>query len=195
MGNDKTQKPRKPDNRKYDRKRVVALSQHGITPSLIAKDQNVAVSTITRYLQRVGEKYEKLQLFSKEKINCLLDSQLKSHTIEDMIKENWINNPGMVLTQDAEVQNKIIHTLQGGRKYDYDSQRLAEGRSTANIDVHLERADLKVVVAERRRVKAELKSLGIDPDNPDRVTIVPGDPFLDYQDPESVMITGAEHKS
>jgi DNA invertase Pin-like site-specific DNA recombinase len=63
-------KTRKPYNRKYDHKRVVALANANIPATLIAKDQDVAISTITRYLEKVGIEYKKIHIYNKNKANA-----------------------------------------------------------------------------------------------------------------------------
>jgi len=127
--------PRKPDNRKYNRKRVIQLAEKGVPPTLIAKDQAVAVSTITRYLEKIAPQLRDIAHFSKHKTNILALSQLQNITIESYIKSKWLENPESITSQDIRVQKEILHTLQGGRYYDYQAERLETGQSTGNIAV------------------------------------------------------------
>ena len=151
---------------------------HGLNYPQIAKIQGVSTQAIHKKLQHFLPTQD-TEEYKDKRADILAHTQLKLIT---QIDSKRLKKAQL---RDLVVSAGIL----------YDKERLERGQSTTNVDVHLERADLKTLEAEKRRVREELKSLGIDPDNPDRVTIVPGDPFLDYQDPESVMITGAEHKS
>ena len=130
-----TTKPagRKPDNRRYDRKRVVRLAELGVPPSLIAKDQDVAISTVTRYLDKVAPQLRDIAKYTTIKADTLALSQLRKQTVEDMIVSHWLDNPELILSQDIPRQKDIIHTMQGGRYYDQQMERLERGQSTTNI--------------------------------------------------------------
>jgi len=126
-------KPHKPYNRQYNRKRVLALNDAGIPPALIAKDQDVAISTITRYLRKIGQEIQYVKQFNSQKADILSLSQLTNHTIEDLIKQHWMCNPDLVLSLPIKEQKDIVHTMQGGRSFDHASERLERNQSTANI--------------------------------------------------------------
>lgn len=114
------------------------LTDAGIPPSIIAKDQDVTICTVTRYLKKIGKKKAVLQRFSSAQLDVLKDSQLKNHLIEDKIKENWIANISELLTLPAGDQKEILKVLQGGRAYDFDKQRLLEGKSTSHtLSLHV----------------------------------------------------------
>ena len=151
---------------------------HGLNYPQIAKIQGVSTQAIHKKLQQFLPN-EATELYKDKRADILAHTQLKLITQIDTAR-----------LKKAQLRDLIVSA-----GILYDKERLERGQSTANIDVHLERADLKVLEAEKRRVKEELKKLGIDPDNPNGATNVPVDPFLDYQDAESVMITGAENES
>lgn len=125
-------KEHKPYNRRYNRKRVIALAEQGVPANLIAKDQDVATSTITRYLAKHNMVAQSVKDFNAAKADMLSFSQLQNHTIEDMIKSNWISHPDKILSLPIPRQKEVLHTLQGGRSYDHQSERLERDLSTAN---------------------------------------------------------------
>jgi hypothetical protein len=136
-------KPHKPYNRRYNRKRVIALAEQGVPANLIAKDQDVATSTITRYLAKHNMVAQSIKDFNSAKADMLSFSQLQNHTIEDIIKSNWINNPDTILSLPIPKQKDVLHTLQGGRWYDHQSERLERDLSTSNTMTII--ADLEAV--------------------------------------------------
>ena len=146
-------KPHKPYNRRYNRKRVISLAKQGIPAQFIAQDQDVATSTITRYLAKYNIIAKPVKDFNKAKADLLSYSQLQNHTIEDMIKTDWINNPSKLLSLDANKQNKILHTAQGGRFYDHQSERLERDLSTSNVMSVF--ADLEAVKKAQNEVKGD----------------------------------------
>lgn len=127
-----TKPKHKPYNRKYNRKRVIELAEQGISGELIAKDQNVAPSTISRFLASVRPQIETSRHYSNIKADVLNLSQLKKQTIEDIIIQSWIEKPELILSQDVRCQKEVLHTLQGGKTYDHQAQRLESGQSTQN---------------------------------------------------------------
>ena len=126
-------KTHKPYNRRYNRKRVIALAKQGVPANLIAKDQDVATSTITRYLAKHNMVAQSVKDFNGAKADMLSFSQLQNHTIEDIIKSDWISNPDKILSLPIPKQKDVLHTLQGGRSYDHQSERLERDLSTQNV--------------------------------------------------------------
>ncbi len=126
-------KPHKPYNRAYNRSRVRQLADAGVPTALIARDQDVVISTIQRYLDKCNIQVPAIKRFNANKADILSMSQLTNHTIEDIIKHNWLQNPeDTLLSLPIKEQKDIIHTMQGGRYYDHQSERLERGMSTVN---------------------------------------------------------------
>jgi len=126
---------------KLNRKRALALAERGISPAIIAKDQQVACSTVTRYLDSVAPQLRDIKRYSTIKADTLCLSQLRKQTVEDMIIGQWLDDPSKLLSQDTRLQKEILHTIQGGKYYDHQAERLERDQSTANMSVligHLE---------------------------------------------------------
>lgn len=129
---------RQPRTRKFNRKRVEMLTDNGIPPALIAKDQKVACSTITRYLKDIKKKASQINWFSSSQLEILKSSQLDSHMLEERIKQDWLENITTLLQSSDSDKKEILKVLQGGRAYDFDKQRLLEGKSTNNtLSLHV----------------------------------------------------------
>jgi hypothetical protein len=135
----------KPYNRKYNRNRVKELAEiPGITATLIAKDQDVSLPTITRFLKKHDIEIKQIKHFNSIKADSLSLSQLKNQTIESIIKDNWLSNPDILLSQDVKTQKDIIHTMQGGRYYDHQAERLERDLSTVNTaSIHADIAEIR----------------------------------------------------
>ena len=64
--------------RKIDTTKVKTLVAQGVIPTDIARNQGVAVSTITRYLQSIQSEIGETKQFSAVKVDALVRSQLKA---------------------------------------------------------------------------------------------------------------------
>jgi hypothetical protein len=140
-----------PAKRKINHKRVIELAQQGIRPALIAKDQGVYDSTITRFLETVMPQLKQIQHYNNIKADVLSQSQLKKQTIEDLIVQNWLDNPDIIKSQDIRVQKEVLHTLQGGKTYDHQAERLERGQSTGNVAMIT--ADIQAIQAIKAAAK------------------------------------------
>jgi transposase len=60
----KPTKPIKTRKRKLNTTKVITLYNQGVIPSDIAKQQGVAISTITRYLQSIKPQLQEIQTYS-----------------------------------------------------------------------------------------------------------------------------------
>lgn len=125
-------KPTKPYNRHYNRKRVVTLAQAGIPPALIAKDQDVAISTITRYLDKIKPQLGEIKRYTNSRADALALSQLKLQALSDAILDEWIKDPAKLTSQDIRLQKEVLVAVQGAKTYEYNSERLERGQSTSN---------------------------------------------------------------
>jgi hypothetical protein len=126
-------KQRKPKNSKYNRKKIIALASQNVPQHLIAKDQNVHESTISKFLAKVAPELKQIQHYTNIKADVLAQSQLKKQTIEDIITDNWVRNPDVILNQDVRLQKEVLVALQGGKTYDHQAERLERNQSTQNI--------------------------------------------------------------
>jgi hypothetical protein len=142
-------KTRKPKNSKYNRKKIIALASQNVPQHLIAKDQNVSESTISKFLARVKPELKQIQQYSNIKADVLAQSQLKKQTIENIITDNWLNNPEIITSQDVRLQKEVLVALQGGKTYDHNAERLERGKSTSNI------AQLHADIAKIRQLDIE----------------------------------------
>lgn len=133
----------KPYNRNYDRKKVEALNKIGVKPSDIAKMEDVAISTITRYLKSIGQQTANIQHYKLNKADFLCLSQAKSSTIADTIKDIWIDNPDRLKTLDDRLLIGIHDSVQKAKSFDHTAERLERDKSTHNIaSVHADIAAL-----------------------------------------------------
>ena len=131
---------------KIDRKKVKALNSLGVIPSDIARQQGVAVSTITRYLKSIEAQTADIKAYSNNKAEALCLDQLKSATVVNIIRDHWIDNPDILLSQDLSTQKEILKVAQGAKTYDHSSERLERGESTHNIaSIHGDIQELKAL--------------------------------------------------
>lgn len=154
-----TKKPHKPYNRKYNRKRVLELAKQGISQGLIAKDQNIDISSVSRFLSKTAPELKEIHRFTSLKPDLLALSQAKKQTVENMIIDSWLGNPDILLSQDIRLQKEVVHTLQGGRHYDLIDERLERGQSTDNISVQSIAGELSDTLAEYHQRSQQLRGV------------------------------------
>ena len=140
--NSPEKKPHKPYNRTYDRNKVKALATIGVKATDIAKAVDVDVSTITRYLAKIGIQAKEIAKYRTGKADALVLNQLKMATISDMIANEWINDPEKLKSQDVRTQKEVLIAVSGVKTYDNNSERLERDQATQNISVH---ADIKAM--------------------------------------------------
>ena len=150
-------KIKKPRKRKFDTAKVQALVKKGMIATDIAKTQGVALSTITRYLAELDIKAKDIQRYKSGRADRLALSQLKAATVADMIVDQWLERPELVLSQDARTQKEILVAANSVKTYDHNSERLERGESTSNtISIVAEiEAVRKAKVEGNRQVEAE----------------------------------------
>ena len=136
------EKPHKPYNRTYDRNKVKALATIGVKATDIAKAVDVDVSTITRYLAKIGIQAKEIANYRTSKAEALALSQLKMSTIANLIADKWIEEPDTILSQDIRLQKEVLIAANSVKTYDHNSERLERDQATQNISVH---ADIKAM--------------------------------------------------
>jgi hypothetical protein len=136
----------KPRKRKLDTTKVIQLYKQGVIPTDIAKQQGVAVSTVTRYLESIKPQLHSIQSYSSLKADALCLSQLKLQTISNTILDEWINDPEKLKSQDMRLQKEVLVAVQGAKSYEMEAERLERGLSTNNLAViHADIAALRAV--------------------------------------------------
>lgn len=153
----KSGKPDFKPNRKYNTKKVLQLAKTGISATLIAKDQGVAISTITTFLNRHAPQLRNIKVYNDIRADMLSLSQLKNQTIEAIIKDRWIEQPEIIKALDVRAQKEVLHTLQGGRYYDHQMERLERGQSTNNINYFDENKKLQDLIKARQALTKQLE--------------------------------------
>jgi hypothetical protein len=122
---------RKP--RKLNTTKVIQLYKQGVIPSDIAKQQGVAVSTVTRYLETIKPQLSEIQKYSDLKADALCLSQLKLQTISNTILDEWIADPEKLRQQDMRLQKEVLIAVQGAKTYEHQAERLERDQSTSNV--------------------------------------------------------------
>ena len=131
----KPTKPIKTRKRKLNTTKVITLYNQGVIPSDIAKQQGVAISTITRYLQSIKPELQEIQTYSGLKADALCLSQLKLQTVSNTILDRWINDPELISSQDVRLQKEVLVAVQGAKSYEMTAERLQRGQSSENIAI------------------------------------------------------------
>jgi len=147
--------------KKIDREKVEQLAGQGLCASDIAKHQDVVPSTITRYLDKIDKKNEQLKRYKDNQLQVVYHRQLKKDYVADIIVDSWIEEGGeSIKAKSDSTKKEILHTLQGGTRYDFEQQRLLEDKSTTNVSYPAMEAGFKDL--ERQR-QVEITKLGYDP--------------------------------
>lgn len=124
---------RKP--KKLDREKVKQLDAQGFKPVDIARHQNVSLSTVTRYLQKISGAKQEIKHYSSNKADILALSQAKSQTIQDIIQSAWLADPvKYLLSQDVRLQKEILYAVGSVKTYDHNQERLERNQATSIVD-------------------------------------------------------------
>jgi hypothetical protein len=129
----KTKSKTKPRKRKLNTTKVIKLYKQGVIPSDIAKQQGVAISTVTRYLETIKPQLSEIQKYSDLKADALCLSQLKLQTISNTILDEWMADPEKLRSQDMRLQKEVLVAVQGAKTYEHAAERLERGQSTENV--------------------------------------------------------------
>jgi IS30 family transposase len=126
-------------NTKINHGKVLELRNKGLSCTDIAKQQGVVTSTITRYLDSISPQIQALKRYSNAKADTLNLSQLKLQSVSNLIVDNLLSDPeNNLLKQDLRLQKEILIAVHGAKTYDFNSQRVQEGKSTDNIALVLD---------------------------------------------------------
>lgn len=124
-------KPRK--HRKLDPGKVEELREKGLTIGDIAKHQDVAESTVYRYLVDYTGRKERLEQAKNNMAGLLMqsiaDNMELAHLIRQDIKENWNTYQKEA---DLRLKKEWLIAVEGGRHYNYLDYRLETDQSTEN---------------------------------------------------------------
>ncbi len=151
-----------PANRKckYNRNRVKALAQQGVSPTAIANDQGVHLTTISRYLKSVEAQIDDTKRYINIRADSLAFAQLGYQTIANMILRNWINNPQLLLTHsDIRLQKEVLIAVQGAKHYDFLDERVERGESIGVLDYRIQAVSVQADFDTARRMLDQARAL------------------------------------
>lgn len=123
-------KPTTARKRKYNCKKVVRQAMEGIGPAMIARENGVAISTITRYLDSIGLTNQELEKYKKHRpdLKALIGMKGEEKILEiipticaEQLKPSEKNGALMAL-------NAIVGTR-------HQEERLETDQSTSNTAV------------------------------------------------------------
>ena len=155
--------------RKINSKKVKELAEMGVIPSDIARNQGVAVSTITRYLESISSELTAIKRYSGTKADALLLSQVKAATISDLLMDEWLKDPDKyLLSQDMRLQKELLVAVQGVKTYDHNQERLERNQATQIVDYRAVMIELSEthdrLMEVMKQAHQELIELGENPD-------------------------------
>jgi hypothetical protein len=154
-------KIRKERKRKINTEKVLELKKLGLNCTDIAKNQGVAISTITRYLDSIDPQLQAIKRFSNRKADVLAMNQLKCAAVGNLLLNEWLNNPEDLLKQDHRLRKEVLVGVQGAKTYDHVQERLERGQATSITDI---RALMVELDAAEAAAMARLRKPGIHED-------------------------------
>jgi transposase len=103
------------ESRKIDDDKVIELLEKNVSPKDIAQNQNVALSTIYRFIEKVSPKNKELERFKKNKATYLSDLNAKQHEILNLLYQDIIDTLREdIKSYSANEKRALIHSIQGG---------------------------------------------------------------------------------
>jgi IS30 family transposase len=119
--------------RKLDRAKVLELSEQGLSTADIAKHQQVAPSTIFRFLQQTQPERLALEAFKKERGDVFSRLSAKSLDLQEKIIDTF--DDGLVAALTPSQKSGLLMTLNVQAGTLYDKERLERGQSTHNVSL------------------------------------------------------------
>lgn len=138
---------------KVDRKEALRLrTKNNLTYTEIAKLQGVTKQSICQALKPLLPDSALIAPFKKNYSDIIKHAEFKQ--LASYFSLSAAEQRDMILRRGM-VDFGIL----------YDKGRLQDGKSTSNIDVHLEQAGIKALESEEQRLMAEIKGRGIQPES------------------------------
>ena len=130
--------------RKLDREKVKDLAAQGLSTADIAKHQNVASTTVWRFLRQLKPQQQQLDYFKDRRADCLAQIQGKSLDVQELVLESMRQELEAdvitrALSSTAKARFLQAAVIAGG--VSYDKERLERGRSTGNLSLLALQAD------------------------------------------------------
>ena len=119
--------------RKLDRDKVLELAEQGLKTIDIAKHQQVAPSTITRFLQQTEPDRLALDAFKKDRGDVFARLSMKSLGVQDRILDTF--DESVITALKPSEKGSLIHQLGIAAAVLYDKERLEKNLSTANVGI------------------------------------------------------------
>lgn len=119
--------------RKLDQKRVLDLHARGFSAQEIAKQQQVAHSTVWRFLERMKPEIGAVEEFKKNRADVLARIQAKSLDAQERILDTLDDGLLSALTPSQKSAMLIALNAQNGTLY--DKERLERGQSSHNLAI------------------------------------------------------------
>jgi IS30 family transposase len=119
--------------RKLDRAKVLDLAEQGLSTSDIAKHQQVAPSTIFRFLQQTQPERLAIEAFKKERGDVFARLSAKSLDLQEKIVDTFDDSLIAALTPSQKSGLLMTLNVQSGTLY--DKERLERNLSTENVGV------------------------------------------------------------
>jgi IS30 family transposase len=119
--------------RKLDRGKVLELAEQGLSTSDIAKHQQVAPSTIFRFLQQTQPERLAIEAFKKERGDVFARLSAKSLDLQEKIVDTF--DDALVAALTPSQKSGLLMTLNVQSGTLYDKERLERNLSTENVGI------------------------------------------------------------
>ena len=140
---------RKPYKRKINTQIVEALDKEGLKLREIAENQQVDVSTISRYLKSITKENQALEQYKDNISKGEITIVAKANGIIDYLMDSM--QPGYLNALNVNQKNATIQTMNIAKGTAYDKYRTETGQvSVITGHVHADLADIKKLRANQQ---------------------------------------------
>ena len=119
--------------RKLDRAKATEQAGRGMTTPEIAQLQNLAPSTVFRFLRQSTPEREALEVFKKERGDVFARLAAKSLSVQERIVDTF--DDALINALPVHQKGSLLHTLAVSAGILFDKERLERGQSSQNLAV------------------------------------------------------------
>lgn len=130
-----SRKPGKKRNSyKLDEEKVTALHKAGVSVGQIAREQGVAYTTISRFINRTSLEAQHVEAFKSHRADILARIQMSALTVQEALLED-LREDGNLKTLPAHQKANLLNALMNVGGNAFDKERLERGQSTQNHSI------------------------------------------------------------
>ena len=124
--------------RKLDREKVQDLAARGLSTADIAKHQNVASTTVWRFLRQLKPQQQQLDQFLNRRADCLAQLHGQALDVQERVLDRMredLEDDGIMKAMTPASKAKFLQAAVIAGGVSYDKERLQRNMSSSNLSI------------------------------------------------------------